>query len=168
MEWHQMLLLGDPSVGKTLSLKEFIGDNFDQSIQYQSNVSLYNTVVALDDATINCTFWEVSRLPIESAFITNVSTVIIFCNLQNTQSCDRLETWDELGQKYCTGDPIIVGTTYKSETTNNNVIEKNKVKVLHWCVQRGDIPFFCIDLHDPQMSQEMYHTIISHRLTLFC
>lgn len=141
--------------------------------------------------SINCTIWDCSsKIHNFNYFIlmNHISTVVIFCNLQNTNSCERIEYWKEIIDKYRLGIlTIIVGTTLTKDSmnepdaitiheeasntnTNTNrpknkkVIERNTVNVLQWCVEHGDIPFFAIDLNNEDDVRDMYNSIFMDRL----
>lgn len=182
---HSILLIGDPKTGKTQSIKNLLGDTYNSSIAVNSSISLYCTSIKdLPDNTINLTVWDCSGEIRDLNYfmlINHISTCLIFCNLLNSNSCDRLEYWKEVIRKYHKYAQIVVIGTYtatrKVENADETVepdnffterqlrtIEKNKIKVLEWCVDNDDTPFFEIDLNNNNEIIEMYNSIFIDRL----
>lgn len=202
---HSLLLVGDTMTGKTKSISTLVGDKLKDCTLINSHISLYHISVAVPDEDIktiigknsdfvNCTIWDCNgKIRNFNYFVlmNHISTAIIFCNLQNVSSCERIDYWKQIIDKYRPGIlTIIVGTTLSKElpesdsalstshnsdeptntNTNTNrpknkkVIERNTVNVLQWCVEHGDIPFFAVDLNSEDDVKEMYNSIFVDRL----
>ena len=167
-----ILILGDSNTGKTESLRSLLADDISSLNIINSQISLYHMTVPVVDveqsaASLNVTIWDCSGKLIDlNGFIllNQLSTCILFCNLTNSPSCDRLHFWKQLFDKQSKTAQIIVVGTYINKTPDIDksakVRDRNKIKVLEWCVSNGDIPFFEINLSDETQVHDMYNSIL--------
>lgn len=176
---HSILLIGDPKTGKTQSIKTLLNDDHDVSSTINSYISLYNREIKLEKNhsknkidKINLTIWDCSGEIRDLNYfilINHVSTCLIFCNLLNSNSCDRLDHWKEvIRKKHKYTQIVIVGTCLFGEQNMSErqmrTIQTNKIKVLEWCVENNDTPFFEIDLSNEDEIKEMYNSIFLDRV----
>lgn len=161
-----------------MSVASLVGELKNSTI-INSYISLYNSPIQVVDFSreINCTIWDCnSKIKNFTYFVlmSHISTAVIFCNLQNTASCDRIDYWKQIIDKYRPGILTVVAGTLlnkdsdqivnQNQQKNKKIIERNTINVLQWCVEHGDIPFFNIDLADGESVKDMYNSIFVDRL----
>lgn len=152
---HSILLIGDSMTGKTKSVEALIGNDISETSLINSHISLYNANIPIPVSeeihdfmqnfqpeseplnSINCTIWDCSgKIRNFNYFImiSHISTVIIFCNLHNTNSCERIDYWKEIIDKYRPGIlTIIVGTILRTKNLTqleNTEGQNESLKVL--------------------------------------
>jgi GTPase SAR1 family protein len=155
------LLVGPGNTGKTTSIKNLLDHEY-----IASDIGLYSYTTTVENTKVHMTIWDTSSKieDLDTHILMNtINICIIFCDLVNTSSCQSLGKWKDTVTAYNTNIQIIVAGTYLNDKLDrySKLINKNKILVLEWCVQNGDIPFFEINNLE---TDNMYNNIIRSRI----
>ena len=164
MKEHSFLLVGDSETGKTSTLKAISNLAFSNALLINNQINLLNMRLMVDDEQIPSTFWDCKSTikNFNHYILTNhISTAIIFCNLQNTISCNNLEYWKNQINKHCPYTQIVIVGTYLASKFHDDI--SNKLIALQWCVKHDDLPFIEVNLEDKTSSENLYLTIVKDR-----
>ncbi|MFW9993182.1 MAG: Rab family GTPase [Candidatus Odinarchaeota archaeon] len=108
LEYHaKILLLGDPSVGKTSLLRKFVYGSFTSDYTATLGVDFLTKVINNDNVTVNLAIWDVAGeakfSSFKSMYYTGASGALLIFDLTRKTTLDNLSTWYADVKKYSPG-----------------------------------------------------------------
>ena len=167
MRHKNILLVGNSGSGKTRSLITLMKNQLDKHRAIDSQTSLYEYVITVDDGTRNSEqvrikFWDASDVADYSMMqfipVIHMDCTLIFVNLTHHRAYSTLDAWK---RKYVARKNdmmfMVIGTVIDSEETEQ--IRINKVKTLEWCAN-NDVNFIELNIYDRLEVFDMYEDIV--------
>ena len=93
----KVLLLGDPSVGKTTFLKKYMNNQYKNNYELTIGVDYASKIIKIDDKNINLQIWDTagqeSFRAITTSYFRSANCALIFFDVSNIDSYNNIEYW---------------------------------------------------------------------------
>lgn len=129
---EKIILIGDPSVGKSSILTRYINKTFTDNMKPTIGVEHYSKEIPIQKTKITLSIWDTAGQEryrgLTSAYYKETKCIVLVFDITNRQSFDRLYTWKEEIENYTDKDLLTVVIGNKSDLQEKRKVNKEEIE----------------------------------------